>query len=120
MITLSGFRPDEDIEIKFTGVRPGEKLFEELRTEGEDIEPTVHPKIRVWKCRPADWDRVQKAMEEFASLQNCFRAGKGGPGAAEPHSRIRSAQSAGGSGRTEQPVQHECRSWSCGVAAIAF
>lgn len=71
MITLSGFRPGEDIDIEFTGVRPGEKLFEELRTEGEDIEPTVHPKVLVWKCRPTDWARVQKSLEEFASLANC-------------------------------------------------
>jgi FlaA1/EpsC-like NDP-sugar epimerase len=71
MITLSGFRPGDDIDIAFTGVRPGEKLFEELRTEGEDIEPTVHPKIRVWKSRPADWDTVLQSMEELESLYNC-------------------------------------------------
>ena len=71
MITLSGFRPGEDIEIVFSGVRPGEKLFEELRTEGEDIEPTVHPKVRVWKSRPSDWPSVQKAIAELTELGNC-------------------------------------------------
>ena len=65
MITLSGFRPDEDIDIVFSGVRPGEKLFEELRTEGEDIEPTVHPKIRIWKSRPNDWDEVLDVYSEL-------------------------------------------------------
>jgi FlaA1/EpsC-like NDP-sugar epimerase len=69
MITLSGFRPGEDIDIVFTGVRPGEKLFEELRTKGEDIEPTVHPKINVWKNRPMEWERIQAALAELETLQ---------------------------------------------------
>ena len=70
MITLSGFRPGEDIDIVFTGVRPGEKLFEELRTEGEDLEPTVHPKIHIWKCRKLDWEEVLATFEHLESLQN--------------------------------------------------
>lgn len=68
MITLSGFRPDEDIDIVFSGVRPGEKLFEELRTEGEDIEPTVHPKIRIWKSRPNDWDEVLDVYNQLEEI----------------------------------------------------
>ncbi len=71
MITLSGFRPGEDIDIVFTGIRPGEKLFEELRTKGEDIEPTVHPKVLVWRSRPAEWEVVQQAIEELTALQTC-------------------------------------------------
>ncbi|MBN1555841.1 MAG: polysaccharide biosynthesis protein [Phycisphaerae bacterium] len=71
MITLSGFRPGEDIDIVYSGIRPGEKLFEELRTEGEDIEPTVHPKVLVWAHQPVPWDRVQSIMKEFESLENC-------------------------------------------------
>ena len=71
MITLSGFRPGEDIEIKFIGVRPGEKLFEELRSDAEDIEPTVHPKVNVWKSRQAQWSWVQQAIEKLSGLANC-------------------------------------------------
>jgi FlaA1/EpsC-like NDP-sugar epimerase len=68
MITLSGFRPGEDIDVVFTGVRPGEKLFEELRTVGEDIEPTVHPKVLIWKRKPEHWDRVQEAVRNLEAL----------------------------------------------------
>ena len=46
MIELSGFRPDEDIKIEFTGLRPGEKLYEEPIHEGENIILTTHPKVR--------------------------------------------------------------------------
>lgn len=45
MIQLSGLRPGADIEIQITGLRPGEKLYEELCYKGENITPTLHPKI---------------------------------------------------------------------------
>ena len=51
MIKLSGFVPDEDIEIQFTGVRPGEKIFEEYSHADESTIPTKHSKIRVFKGR---------------------------------------------------------------------
>lgn len=70
MITLSGFRAGEDIDIVFTGVRPGEKLFEELRTEGEDIETTVHPKVLVWKSIPKDADLVVESIRQLSELGN--------------------------------------------------
>lgn len=47
LIRLSGFEPDVDIPIEYTGLRPGEKLYEELITEGEGIVPTSHEKIMV-------------------------------------------------------------------------
>lgn len=47
MITLSGLVPDVDIKIVFTGLRPGEKLYEELLTDGEEIKSTLHDKIKV-------------------------------------------------------------------------
>jgi FlaA1/EpsC-like NDP-sugar epimerase len=49
LIRLSGFEPDEDIKIEYTGLRPGEKLYEELITEGENIVPTDHKNILVLK-----------------------------------------------------------------------
>jgi FlaA1/EpsC-like NDP-sugar epimerase len=48
LILLSGFTPDEDIKIEFTGIRPGEKLYEELSLLEEDTRPTFHEKIRVF------------------------------------------------------------------------
>lgn len=49
MIELSGFRVGEDIEIKFTGLKPGEKLFEELQHHTEEYTPTAHPRIMQFK-----------------------------------------------------------------------
>jgi FlaA1/EpsC-like NDP-sugar epimerase len=48
LVLLSGLRPDEDIKIEFTGMRPGEKLYEELSTLLEDTVPTAHEKIRIF------------------------------------------------------------------------
>jgi len=49
MIQLAGLVPDEDIEVRITGLRPGEKLFEEISLDGEDILPTYHEKIKIFK-----------------------------------------------------------------------
>jgi FlaA1/EpsC-like NDP-sugar epimerase len=65
MITLSGLRPGEDIEISFIGTRPGEKLYEELSIKGEDIGPTSHEKIYVWRNRQEDWQRICRLMDEL-------------------------------------------------------
>ncbi len=56
MIELSGFVPDVDIEVHFTGLRPGEKLFEELQHGGEDHQSTSHPRIMrfVGECYPPE------------------------------------------------------------------
>ncbi|MGA2070217.1 MAG: nucleoside-diphosphate sugar epimerase/dehydratase [Sedimentisphaerales bacterium] len=68
LITLSGFRPGEDIEITFTGLRPGEKLFEELSIKGEDMQETRHPKIGIWKNMPMDRDRLRAKIAELVAL----------------------------------------------------
>lgn len=49
MIRLAGLEPNEDIEIRYTGLRPGEKLYEETISEGERIAPTSHEKIKVFR-----------------------------------------------------------------------
>ena len=48
LILLSGLRPNDDVAIEFTGMRPGEKLFEELNTSDENIVPTYHEKIKIF------------------------------------------------------------------------
>ena len=68
MIALSGLRPGIDIEITFTGRRPGEKLFEELASEGEDIGDTAHPKIGIWKHRVEDWDAVHRGIDRLLTM----------------------------------------------------
>jgi FlaA1/EpsC-like NDP-sugar epimerase len=68
LITLSGFRPGEDIEIVFTGPRPGEKLFEELRIEGEDMQHTRHPKISIWKNIPMERDNLRVGIDELMNI----------------------------------------------------
>ncbi len=68
LITLSGFRPGEDIEIVFTGPRPGEKLFEELSIVGEDMQRTRHPKISIWKNIPIDRQRLRKNIDELLEI----------------------------------------------------
>lgn len=66
MIELSGFRPDEDIEIDFIGLRPGEKLFEELSHRGENITPTNHPKILRFVSEPLPLKHVREILEELS------------------------------------------------------
>jgi FlaA1/EpsC-like NDP-sugar epimerase len=67
LIELSGLKPDEDIEIEFIGLRPGEKLFEELSYKGENITPTNHPKIMRFVCQPEPLDQVRQNLEQLAT-----------------------------------------------------
>ncbi len=68
LIRLSGFEPDRDIEIKFVGLRPGEKLYEELITEGEGIQPTQHEKILVLRGNSLHEDQLQMKIGELVQL----------------------------------------------------
>jgi len=66
LIRLSGLEPEKDIPIVFTGIRPGEKLFEELLTDEEGIEPTAHPKIFKARISQAfSQDVLFKKIEEL-------------------------------------------------------
>lgn len=62
MIRLKGLEPDVDIQIEFTGLRPGEKLFEELLGAEEGSEPTEHPKI--FKARSVDTEKSFNGKDE--------------------------------------------------------
>ena len=102
MIRLSGLRPDEDVEIQITGLRPGEKLFEELGTTEDKVEKTRHPKIFVGKiprmtpvhveagvealvaaARKGDGDEVRRALGELVPEAK-LTSGNGGKPEQEP------------------------------------
>jgi FlaA1/EpsC-like NDP-sugar epimerase len=63
MICRYGLKPGDDIAIEFTGIRPGEKLYEELACADEQTRPTSHPKIRVWQLPRATRQQVDRMLE---------------------------------------------------------
>jgi FlaA1/EpsC-like NDP-sugar epimerase len=65
LIQLSGRVPDQDIRIEFTGLRPGEKLFEELCYEGENVTATAHAKIHRLVCEPVPLKRVRHILNDL-------------------------------------------------------
>jgi FlaA1/EpsC-like NDP-sugar epimerase len=67
MIELSGLKPHEDIKIEFSGVRPGEKLFEELSHKQENFVPTAHQKIFRFVSEPLRLEVIRKRLD---SLRN--------------------------------------------------
>lgn len=69
LIRLSGLEPNVDIEVRFTGARPGEKLFEELFFKGADVAPTIHPKI----LRARDADATPQHVTDIAALIQAAR-----------------------------------------------
>jgi FlaA1/EpsC-like NDP-sugar epimerase len=73
MIQLSGLRPYTDIDIKITGLRPGEKRYEEVLANSENTIPTYHPQILIAKTRPIDSDQnqsIQQLLATAASQEN--------------------------------------------------
>ena len=68
MIQLSGFVEGEDIEIVFSGLRPGEKLYEELLNNEENTLTTHHPKIMIAKTRDEDLNSVKAIFSNFRNL----------------------------------------------------
>lgn len=68
MIQLAGFKPDEDIKIEYSGLRPGEKLYEEVLATNENTMPTDHSRIRIAKVREYDYDDALSGAEELERL----------------------------------------------------
>lgn len=75
MIKLSGLKYPEDIDIKITGLRPGEKLYEELLANGENTLPTYHKKIMISKVRDLDYSFVRSKIDELC-VTNMFSSGE--------------------------------------------
>jgi len=71
MIKLSGLKYPEDIDIKITGLRPGEKLYEELLANGENTLPTYHKKILIGKVKELDYALVKSKIDELC-VSNMF------------------------------------------------
>jgi FlaA1/EpsC-like NDP-sugar epimerase len=69
LILLSGLTTEE-MEIRFTGLRPGEKLYEELALRDEIARKTRHPKIFIGRLRSADWDDINRQVEDLQTLAN--------------------------------------------------
>ncbi|MDB5144673.1 MAG: polysaccharide biosynthesis protein [Mucilaginibacter sp.] len=69
MIKLAGLEPDKDIKITYTGLRPGEKLYEELLNKEECTIPTHHEKIKIAKIRTYPFLFVQQAIEDLWALK---------------------------------------------------
>ncbi|PRX55284.1 polysaccharide biosynthesis protein [Flagellimonas meridianipacifica] len=74
MIKLSGLSYPEDIDIKITGLRPGEKLYEELLANGENTLPTYHEKIKISKTRELDSVDLRSKIDELCISNMFFRA----------------------------------------------
>ena len=68
MIELAGFEPGKDIQIEYTGLRPGEKLYEEVLSNAENTIPTPHERIRIARVREYDYQAAVKTLDELKQL----------------------------------------------------
>ena len=68
MIYLAGFKPDVDIKIEYSGLRPGEKLYEEVLSNNENTLPTDHSRIRIAKVREYDYAEALAGVDELERL----------------------------------------------------
>ena len=68
MITLAGFTPDKEIKVEYTGLRPGEKLYEEVLSDKENTLPAFHERIRIAKVREYDYADAMKAADDLEKL----------------------------------------------------
>ena len=73
LIHRRGLRAGDDIQIEFTGVRPGEKLYEELAFENEQTKSTSHEKIRVWQLAPAGAAQVKRILDILGGVIGASR-----------------------------------------------
>lgn len=73
MITLAGFTPDKEIKIEYTGLRPGEKLYEEVLSDKENTLPAFHERIRIAKVREYEYEDAEKDVEELELLARKVR-----------------------------------------------
>jgi len=77
LIHLSGFQPEE-IPIVFSGIRPGEKLYEELSITGESVEKTTHPKIFIGRTVAEPFEQVLARVDELKRVADLGHGGEGG------------------------------------------
>ena len=68
MIRLAGFTPDQDIKVEYSGLRPGEKLYEEVLSNHENTLPTDHSRIRIAKVREYDYADALAGVNELERL----------------------------------------------------
>ena len=74
MIRLAGYTPEKDIQIVFTGLRPGEKLYEELLNQKEQTLPTTNSKIMIARVREFDFDEVSKEIDKLIEISHQDKA----------------------------------------------
>jgi FlaA1/EpsC-like NDP-sugar epimerase len=70
LIRRNGLRPEKDIAIRFSGIRPGEKLYEELACDDEQTRPTAHEMIRVWQLPRPSAAEVAERLERLSTSVN--------------------------------------------------